>query len=289
MCMLCVLAPGVMPDKDKLENSALNNPDGFGFALAIPEEDRIHVETTMNPDTSIKRFIEMREMYPNTYALWHARLATHGSTNIENCHPFRVGDDARSVLAHNGVLPVLMYQGDKRSDTRVFAEDVLPSLGGIKALDTPQIYNLLEEFCAGSKVCILTIEPEASAICYIINEKLGKQDDKGAWWSNDSCELTSYYSRGHDYSNKWTSVHSLSPFFYGDEDVIAKSGKHLVRNPNESTMEACHICGAYYDWNETAYCPSCLACIECLSPKDNCLCYTPDKEWQDIQRAMEGL
>ena len=61
MCMLCVIPPNVIPSLEKLENSALNNPDGFGFAIVIPNEKRIHAERTMNADTSISRFMEMRK------------------------------------------------------------------------------------------------------------------------------------------------------------------------------------------------------------------------------------
>jgi hypothetical protein len=57
MCMLCVIPPNVIPSRDKLEASALNNPHGFGFAIIIPSENRIHSERTMNADTSINRFL----------------------------------------------------------------------------------------------------------------------------------------------------------------------------------------------------------------------------------------
>lgn len=275
MCMLCVMSPGVTPTREKLENSALNNPDGFGFAIAIPEENRIHVETTMNPDSSINRFLEMRALYPDTFAMWHARLATHGSTNIDNCHPFRVGGDSRSVLAHNGILPVLIDAGDKRSDTRVFAEDVLPAFGGVTALDNPQIANVMEEFCAGSKVCILTLEPEAENICYVINQDAGKFDESGVWWSNDSCELRSYYYGGTtslDYGNKWRSVRSLGDFYGDEKEVIADAGKHLVRNPN---IVPCYVCQSIINIDETSYCTACTSCYECMEPKGSCLCYEP--------------
>jgi hypothetical protein len=272
MCMLCVIPPNTTPSRDKLENSALNNPDGFGFAIAIPDEDRIHVETTMNPDSSINRFLEMREMYPDTYAVWHARLATHGSTNIDNCHPFRVGGDSRTVLAHNGVLPVLIDKGDKRSDTRVFAEDVLPVIGGVKALDNEQIFNVMEDFCSGSKVCILTVDPSAEHTCYVINEKLGKFDDTGVWWSNDSCELRSYYS--YDYGNKWRSTRSLADF-YGDEKEY-KALNHVVRNPNSATDYWCYVCQNEVSWANDAYCPFCTSCLDCMAMKSDCFCYVPD-------------
>ena len=106
MCMLCVAAPGLVPDREKLENSALNNPHGFGWAIAIPSENRILQERTMNADDSINRFLEMRSYYPEGYAMWHARYATHGSKTVENCHPFAVGNDERTYLAHNGILDI---------------------------------------------------------------------------------------------------------------------------------------------------------------------------------------
>lgn len=165
MCMLCVIPPNVIPSREKLENSALNNPHGFGFAIVVPSENRIHSERTMNADTSINRFIEMRTKYPEGYAMWHARLATHGSTTVDNCHPFKVGHDERTYLAHNGILPIIEPQGDLRSDTRIFAEDLLPAIGGVSALDNDQVFNLMEDFTSGSKVAILTVDPRAEAQC----------------------------------------------------------------------------------------------------------------------------
>jgi len=275
MCMLCVVPPNVIPDREKLENSALNNPDGFGFAIAIRKENRIHVETTMNPDTSINRFLEMRKFYPEGYAMWHARLATHGATNIDNCHPFKVGDSDMTYLAHNGILSVLMEKGEKRSDTRVFAEDVLPAMGGVYALDNPQLFNVIEDFCSGSKVCVLTIDPKAKAECYLLNEDKGKEDTNGVWWSNDSCDL-SYYG------NRWYSRQSLSHFFHDDYESA-----YGVRKPNteiedhEMTVDySCQVCRLegtmpYQQMMEAGYCPFCASCLDCACVKGDCLCYTP--------------
>jgi Glutamine amidotransferases class-II len=271
MCMLCVISPNVTPSRSKLENSALNNPDGFGFAIAIPAENRIHVETTMNADTSINRFLEMRALYPDTYAIWHARLATHGTTNVDNCHPFRVGNDSRTVLAHNGILPVVMEKDDKRSDTRVFAEEVLPDMGGIYALDNDQLFNVLEEFCAGSKVAVLTVDPSAKHTCYVINEKLGKFDEDGVWWSNDSCSLT-YYTSAYS-GSKWTSSRDLTAFF---------DNESIVRNPNEYGYidEYCYVCGSLSDIDddaEKAICGTCHSCLLCYMSSVDCMCYVPER------------
>lgn len=268
MCMLCVIPPNVIPSRQKLENSALNNPHGFGFAIVIPSENRIHVERTMNADTSINRFLDMRGKYPEGYAMWHARYATHGSTNVENCHPFQVGvGNNLTYLAHNGILPIIEPKGDDRSDTRIFAEDLLPAIGGVTALDNPQVSNLIEDFTSGSKVCILTVDPRAEYQCYLYHAEKGTKDESGVWWSNDTCYLDNY-TRG-----SWRSVNPLD--FGLSESCSPKNGLDYA---------VCTVCETYTDtnmleWDEN-FCITCGSCYECESYVTNCLCYQgSDKTW----------
>lgn len=272
MCMLCVVPPNVIPSREKLENSALNNPHGFGFAIVIPSEKRIHAERTMNADTSINRFIEMRSKYPEGYAMWHARFATHGTTTVDNCHPFKVGKDERTYLAHNGILPIIEPTGDTRSDTRIFAEDLLPSIGGVVSLDNPQVQNLIEDFTTGSKVCVLTVHPDAQFQCYLFHEEKGWKDDSGVWWSNDTCYLPKPYSYT---SNTWQSTKPL--------DFLSKSDK------DESTFYECTVCELVVDedqlWESGLgddYCPQCGCCYSCNTYMTDCLCYkgsNADAKW----------
>jgi glutamine amidotransferase len=264
--MLCVIPPNVIPSRQKLENSALNNPHGFGFAIVVPSENRIHVERTMNADTSINRFLEMRGKYPEGYAMWHARYATHGSTTVENCHPFQVGvGNNLTYLAHNGILPIIEPQGDDRSDTRIFAEDLLPAIGGVTALDNPQVSNLIEDFTGGSKVCILTIDPRAQYQCYLYHGEKGSKDESGVWWSNDSCYLDTY-TRG-----SWKSV---NPLDYG----LSGSSKVGL------DYAVCNVCETYTDTNmlewDESFCVTCGSCYECDSYITNCMCYQgSEKTW----------
>lgn len=267
MCMLCVIPPNVIPSREKLENSALNNPDGFGFAIVIPSENRIHVERTMNADASITRFLEMRTKYPDGYATWHARYATHGSTTVDNCHPFQVGiGNTQTYLAHNGILPVIEPTGDTRSDTRIFAEDILPTIGGVTSLDNEQVWNILEDFTQGSKVVILTIDPRAKHQCYLLHESKGWKDSTGVWWSNHSCYLA-------------TPMSSLtSPYSYGLKD--SKIGD----------WSECNTCETFYDISsmKDGYCMQCGTCTDCEAYVTDCLCYSKDtKDKKGFAKNLE--
>jgi glutamine amidotransferase len=249
--MLCVIPPNVTPTREKLENSALNNPDGFGFAIVIPSENRIHVERTMNADASITRFLEMREKYPEGYATWHARYATHGTTTVDNCHPFQVGiGNTQTYLAHNGMLPVIEPTGDTRSDTRIFAEDILPTIGGVTSLDNEQVWNLLEDFTNGSKIVILTVDPRAKHQCYLLHENKGWKDSSGVWWSNQSCYLA--------------ATTFASPYSYGLKDDKAEN--YIDCDTCETVFEASQMIDGY--------CKQCGSCVDCKAYVTECLCYT---------------
>jgi glutamine amidotransferase len=222
----------------------------------------------MNADTSINRFLDMRGKYPEGYAMWHARYATHGSMTVDNCHPFQVGvGNNLTYLAHNGILPIIEPKGDDRSDTRIFAEDLLPAIGGVTALDNPQVSNLIEDFTGGSKVCILTVDPRAEYQCYLYHAEKGSKDESGVWWSNDSCYLDTY-TRG-----SWKSV---NPLDFGLSESSPKTGG--------LDFAVCTVCETYTDTNmlewDESFCVTCGSCYECESYITNCMCYQgSEKTW----------
>ena len=250
MCMLCVIEPGKVPTRDELENTALNNPDGFGYAIHVG--DAIINNRGMNADVMISEFLAVRKTFNDGYAIWHARYATHGARELDNCHPFKVGKDERTYLAHNGILDVMIPKGDHRSDTRVFAESILPAMGGSKVLDDPYVFDMLETFTVGSKVAVLTCNPVNNSPVYILNERLGKWDDC-VWWSNDTHKLL-------DYSSYYT----------------------LGKKPGvvEEKLE-CPQCGCVFDESmlekleEWGACPMCKTCLDCMSHETQCMCYSP--------------
>ena len=265
MCLLVVCEPNSAPNKADLHAGACSNPHGFGFA--IHAGDKIISERSMSAKKSIKRFLELRKQFPDGYAMWHARYATHGAKNEQNCHPFKVGDDERTYLAHNGVLDISIGKSDKRSDTRVFAEDTLPRIGGVSALDDDNVWIMAESWARGSKIAIITCDPSALHPMYLLNESAGTWDNEGIWWSNQSHKRTTY----------------LEPVKYQDTDKLLDYGIEV-----DLDLDVCPYCESTTDLHDNPYyCNMCKSCFDCSIMIDDCLCYTPNKDWQSIRSLAD--
>ena len=195
MCLLTFMPKGLTISYEKARRSATNNPDGFGFA--IHTGDDILTDHDMNFEHLWTRFTNARKVQDGA-AMFHFRIATHGTVNSDNCHPFYVGEDTQSVLGHNGMLPIAVPVGESRSDTRLFAEIVLPHCGGVERLDDKEFFKELEEWSSGSKLVIMTVNPATKYDYYIVNEQDGHWGkDDGVWYSNHSYIAYTYpaYSR----------------------------------------------------------------------------------------------
>lgn len=240
MCLLTFMLKGVTANIDDLRQGAQYNDDGFGFAVHAGSS--VITGHGMVFDDVLQQFLNVRAKHDGV-ALFHSRITTHGKTDISNCHPFRVGGDNLTVVGHNGMLPIQIPKDEHRSDTRIFAENYLPGLGGVYALDDTETFNTLQKWASGSKLVVITANQWANHDWYILNEKLGHWDN-GVWWSNYSyCYTpakTTYgtsYGHGMPYSSGW--------------------GATIVRTPNDQTVEVIDDEDAEY-WNlYEVTCPCC--------------------------------
>ena len=82
MCLLTFMPEGVDMDYERALTSAKANPDGFGFAIHAGVA--IIKDHDMNFDKLWERWVDMRKSYRG-HALFHWRIATHGTTNLDNC------------------------------------------------------------------------------------------------------------------------------------------------------------------------------------------------------------
>ena len=272
MCVISYLPAGITTTENYLQNAVASNPDGFGWAVRT--NDKIITGRTMDPQRGIDRFMELRSRHMGHDATFHARITTHGTTELSNVHPFRVADE-RTVLFHNGTLPINVAKGDHRSDTRIFAEDRLPHMG-LEALDSKKRRKGLEKWMGWSKMVIMTTRSDMKNTAYILNEDDGHWND-GAWWSNSSYLTHPKYAytaravfgkeseRDDEYARWWAENFNtpIKPFDEGVQCINPECGITWT-----SDSEA----------NEKGVCQSCWRCLDCGYDQQGCFCY--DSTWR---------
>lgn len=284
MCLLTFMHEGVTADIDHLEMGALNNPDGFGYA--IHAGSRIVRGTGMNFDRVLSDFLRDRAVHSGP-ALFHSRITTHGGSTRDNCHPFQIGRDTDTVVGHNGMLPIDSKNG--KSDTRIFAETLFPSWGGVATLNSVKMRRKLSKFAEGSKLVFLSANDDLKDDYVIINEDLGSWD-KGVWWSNSSYKYNRYsYSGGGMYSSGWHKSATYTTTPSGVIVPVKDNGFNMVedatfidRDGTEiwGEMWTCSVCRHVEYINEdnideALNCPACDCCWYCTESRIVCECWFP--------------
>ena len=316
MCLLTFMPEGINIDYDKALEAAKSNPHGFGFA--------IHSGATIIKDHDMSfgnlwaRWEKLREIERGP-AIFHFRITTHGLTDVDNCHPFNVGDDDKTVLAHNGILPIVMPVHETRSDTKIFAEYILPRMGGVTALDNKETFESVEEWASGSKLVVLSVNPLCQYDWYIINESHGHWLD-GMWWSNKS--YIKYTPLHSTYWNKTGYNLESTRGMYSDWDVddddylvgnldpaileqhnaddyeclindIYEDSSYLplirifteFNSTNQTAIATCYECANVYQIDpyeaSATHCGNCKNCLGCGNSKCNC--------WDDYEYGQSFL
>lgn len=299
MCMLTFFRPGVMPHMGRLENGTTANRDGHGFAVIVG--DRIETGYSMNAAAALEAFEKVRKLHPESYAIFHSRYTTDGVTNIDNCHPFVVGGDTRTVLAHNGILPdpARPLKGDPRSDTAILADDLIPS-GVFGHLRSKRARRRLARWMtppgAGSypnKVAILTVDPAYPKNAYLINAQLGIEKD-GVWYSNSGyCSWRDRWGTGAGYTYRpsasasgyarWLSGEITWDQWADEEGVGVGDPWRPVSGSADGDCPHCLKEGTVN--TVVGYCRACLHCTECGQQTVACDCYVPrsasSDRWSD--------
>lgn len=180
MCIAIYCNVGHVLSDDQIRTSWRNNSDGGGFTYVA--DGALQTFRTMD----VSEFVDAYRLATDAHAhrsdfAVHFRYATHGTTNVANVHPFPM--DAHTNVCHNGILSTPV-KGDGRSDTSTFVSDYLPLLGATW-FDVPELWEMVSEYCAGSKLIVMTTHPDAQRGAYIVNESDGHwSDDGGMWFSN---------------------------------------------------------------------------------------------------------
>lgn len=274
MCMLTYYPNDVMPDIHALRNGAEFNNDGHGYAIV--ERGRIIVRKSLDFERLATAFTKDRLAHPDGPALFHSRFATHGRVNKQNCHPFRVGGDKQTILAHNGVMPIQWQPSgkDARTDTAVFAEEYVSRL--TKGwLDKDDERDIVELRLKSNKVVVLTTNPAFERRAYILNEQYGEWFN-GAWYSNDDYLDEPEFSYRNwvkwdkaDWT-KWEDAES-----WADQDVPGSQDPGVsawLATRQTETMD-CDYCLTLASVSpEKGICRWCRTCAWCSHDENDCKC-----------------
>ena len=181
MCIILVCPPGRTPDFDNIVQATYENEDGSGWMIRAPHGIEI-VRSARNIEHVISTFTEARAMWPDSWAVWHSRLATHGQIDDANTHPFVI-PGTNWAMVHNGILPLSdgPFRHD-RSDSRILAED---HLSAATWREMREHKATIETWLQGDKVVVMSGSKEKGGPVIIFNEKRGEWDPvDNCWYSH---------------------------------------------------------------------------------------------------------
>ena len=199
MCVIIVQPRGSHLTKIRAERLWKVNPDGGGFAY-VDDDNEIQIWKSMSFTGFWNEFQNVRKNLEPRDFLLHMRIATHGSINIANVHPFKV--DENNVMAHNGVINKVKEDPyKKKSDTVMFIEEILPQLPE-QWLDSELFSDMVGDWLGWSKLAFLTTDPDLSFRYYIINERNGNWIDQMWFSSLTGVREPSTWEKERDKTNK---------------------------------------------------------------------------------------
>ena len=177
MCLLIAQPKGVTFKKKEIVDFLDFNADGFGACFA--RNGKLEIVRIVGDANAV--IASYYSTFAGKKAMLHFRMATHGTTGLENCHPFLLTPDI--ACAHNGILNITADAKTGASDTRLFCEHVLAPIArdNPDALFTPQMRNILSDMIGDSNRLMFM---RADGAISIVNEHEGMTHRK-AWMSNN--------------------------------------------------------------------------------------------------------
>lgn len=92
-----------------------------GSALVWVKDGHLETFKTLKAEEMVRYYTDHFEELAKTAYVFHARIATHGSKNIKNCHGWKT-DDGHTAFFHNGILNIAS-RGDL-TDSETFLRDI---------------------------------------------------------------------------------------------------------------------------------------------------------------------
>lgn len=234
MCIVAIKLGGVQrPTDTQLQEMCLRNHDGFGYVTYNGK--KLQVYKTMDSQDYIERVKQIPDSQP---VIYHCRIATHGSVQQKNCHPF-LSKDKKWAFAHNGVLTI-QNEGDMTDSETFFKRLALPL---IKAGHKPNDGGVFDRMVA----CVIG----SSKFAFMDNKgniyHYGNYiEDGGVLYSNSSYKPMAWNTWGGykcDDKNGWTvsdkqgDTPSPTWWDYTDDDWNGMDGDDFEMLINEIAQD----------------------------------------------------
>lgn len=186
MCLLVTQTAGVVFDAELLQEIYYRNSDGVGVVFTN-EHGEVEVHKLVPNDE--REFIEFYGLWiAGRECAWHARMRTHGHTDLTNCHPYPINlpDGTTAWLMHNGILSHGNKADISKSDTWHYIEHTLkPILAESPGVaHTAALQRLIEKDIGASNKFVL-VTPDGVSTTF--NEYAGERWERAdgtCWMSN---------------------------------------------------------------------------------------------------------
>lgn len=218
MCLLIVNKSETLP-LEYFKTASENNPDGIGIAWT--ENGRIRIFKHLTDHKAIYRqYAEIRSTN-RLPILIHFRLATHGTADASNVHPFRITKSL--AFAHNGIIDAPNHD-PKHSDTRHLAELLSKLRDPSEVMEDGIVSAWVDQICDRySKFAFLTGDG-----CYkIFNEQAGTWDGD-TWFSNQSHKAArKTYVSPYPWDDKPETNYDSASIYTRAEEVLRWAGEKV--------------------------------------------------------------
>jgi glutamine amidotransferase len=265
MCLAIYCPAGKDVELEHLVEGYCNNPHGAGFSY-FDEKGKVRRQRFMKFEEFLSAYEEAkREHGEHSPFSIHFRYATHGKTDVDNVHPFMYNSD--TTVIHNGILDCLI--DDKAmSDTFSFVENYLTSLPR-EWYDNEYLFDLVEQYCTGSKLVILTANPNAKHYAYIVNESSG-------FWENEI-----WYSNKSFCKEKPKNKVTMFPTDLNEQLQLEADAYYSSHDDDSVVIDKCRLCDEEAVMDNMCY--YCETCQNCMMEDIYCECSTSLHKMTDKQ------
>ena len=213
MCIIAIKPREVAyPSYKRVRTMCENNSDGFAIVWHVKGEP-VRNYRTLNEKKFLKKYNEITSTYKakDVSLFIHARIKTHGTQKLENCHGW-IEDKIGLAFAHNGILSI--KNRDDMTDSETFFRDIFAPVFEIGGWDAGE--RAIKACIGTSKFCFMDMDGN------LIHYGNYIKGDDGVLYSNDS-----YLER------TWTKYGVGGYYGTGYRSCWDKYDKYLNKNKDD--------------------------------------------------------